>query len=269
MIRPRTALFLSPLALALLLAPQAARAAEPAVAAEMKCDFGSDIAALRAAEATPKATSSEPGTLYPVNPELDRRELVEGFEMRREVLLKIIDCAEGEVAALEGGIKKVSLPDDDTKRLAALLLTRAGKIADDYAVAKEKIADADLKSLKGIAREVAAVRRDAYLPLWDMSRAYVVWSTNRELLERAGKRLAEAKQTLASRKLLEQVVIADLVERASVNLLRAREADYRAIQSIERFERDRALTHFRDTLDNLHGMYQALLNLSGAVKAIR
>ena len=249
MIRPRTALFLSPLALALWLAPQAARAAEPAVAEEMECDFGSYIAALRAAEATPKATSSEPGTLYPVNPELDRRELVEGFEMRREVLLKIIDCAEGEVAALEGGIKKVSLPDDDTKRLAALLLTRAGKIADDYAVAKEKIADADLKSLKGIAREVAAVRRDAYLPLWDMSRAYVVWSTNRELLE--------------------QVVIADLVERASVNLLRAREADYRAIQSIERFERDRALTHFRDTLDNLHGMYQALLNLSGAVKAIR
>ena len=259
------------LALPLVLSPEVVRAAEAkaaevqktAAAAELKCEFAKEVSALRSAE----SNSNKEEVLKTTSTTASAVE--DPLEVRRELLVKIINCALGETESLKTGIKKVSLTSKDAEHLAAVLLERIDVVSNKYESSKTRAGSADEKGLREVAREVAAARKDLYLPLWDMSRAYVVWNTNRELVERAGKRVEEVKQTLLARKISDQGAIADLTERASVSFLRSKEADHRAFQSIERFERDNVLTYFKETLDHLHGVYQSLLSISGAVRNIR
>jgi hypothetical protein len=248
------------MAVAALFAPYVAGAevigVSAAGAAEPKCEFQDDIAALKAAQS-------------PVIPMSTSTPVVDELALRKEILNKVIDCALEEARSLETGVKKVEVHSDDAKHLSEVILRRIQTLIRSYESLSGQLDDASEEKTRDLAKEVGALRKQEYAGLWEASRSFVVWNTNQELIDRASKRLSEIRQTLSGLKYGGNDQIGEIMERASVYLLRAKEANYRAMQSIERFESSMVLGHFKSTLDNLHDMYQTLISLSGALRAMR
>lgn len=259
--------------MAALLSPQRAFAMPitEIFAAQSACDIGSQFQGFKAAavKEEPSATSTE-GLASSTEEEKDGidPELI----ARQELLGQILSCAKRDVDRLLSAVDDIALTSVGAKDLQANITERLERALEKIDSLQKRVDDATtIDETKEIARDLGAWRKDVYVGLTENAGLFIVWANGETLLEKAENRIFQVRQTLKSLKLQDQVEIQRLFEQAKVQSLHAEENHLKAKQGIERFSRSEEIVgYIRASLDDLHGFYGTLLNLSTIVaKTVR
>lgn len=253
----------------LMVISQAAHAAAvtEAFAAKSFCDIGSAFQEFKSAEAQTATSTPEDSPDVASSTEPEEQHADPALLTRQELLAQILDCAKKDTEHLLSVVRELPISGIGAKDIQANIEGRLEESNFRIASFLERTGGAStIDDTKAIAREISAWRKDEYLPLTENAVVFVVWANNETLIEKAGNRIFQVRQTLKSLKLKNEDPVERLFEQAKVHSLHAEENHLKAKQGIERFSRgDEILGYIQSSLNDLHKLYASLLELSSVV----
>lgn len=215
-----------------------------------------DIAKIAAVENDPTLTPSE--------------EVVQELAMRKQLIIKVVTCAQGEIGSLNASLLSAPTSTDAERGIGTQLLGRLDDAANFYVIELGKLGGAGIAGTKSVAGDVLAWREGTYAPLAGQVNDFVLWSGNQQLFSTAADRMTETQQAVA------------FLESASNNadLQAAFDDAYASFQTAENensaaetalqqsLPPDQTLVLIKKSLDSLQTTYQQFFKVSDIIQKL-
>lgn len=237
--------------IAIFLAFCAASAAKPA-RAEETCDLAKKLEAYT--ESLKNSDYSNEGI---------KKELL----ARKGLLSSSIDCAKLDVDSLKESLEKS--PENVSGNLRDNLLSSLDEASKYYDQKKAMLDELGVQGIKDVAKEIYTWRENSFSVLAKRIKNYLVWQENQDIFTKTEDRLKQINGLISSLKMLDDSTIQDILHKASVNLLNAKEENEKAKSNLERnLNSEDVLYSMKKSLEYLSKTYGNFLEISDRISEI-
>ena len=215
-----------------------------------------DIAEITAIENDPTLTPSQ--------------EVVQELAVRKQLIIQVITCAQGEVRSLQSSLSAVPTSTDAERNIQSQLKGRLNDASNFYMLELGKLGGAGIAGTKTIAADVLAWREGTYMPLAGQVGDFVLWAGNQQLFDTAQTRMTETQQAVS---FLESASNnADLqsaFNTAYASFETAKSGNSAAEAALQQsLPPDQTLVLIKQSLDALQATYQQFFKVSGIIQSL-
>lgn len=205
------------------------------------------------------------------NPSLSAsQEVVQELALRKQLVERVISCAQGQIAALRTELNAVTTTDDSARSLQSQLAGRLNDADNFYSLQLGKLDDSGIAGTEAVASDVLSWRTGTYGPLAGRVNDFVLWAGNQSLFATAQARMDQTQQAVS---FLENAS-------ANTNLQSAFNSAYASFESAKQdndaakaalqqsLSPDQALDLIKQSLSDLQATYQQFFTVSGIIQTL-
>ncbi|MDD2654843.1 MAG: hypothetical protein PHI86_07055 [Candidatus Omnitrophica bacterium] len=186
---------------------------------------------------------------------------------RKDLLSDSIDCAKLDVDSLKESLSKS--PENVSGNLRNDLLTSLEEASSYYDQKKLMLDNLGIQGLKDIARSIHTWREDKFSVLAKRIKNFLVWEENQDIFTKTEERLKQITNLISSLKMIEDSNLQNILNKASGNLLNAKDENNKAKSSLERnLNSDEVLSPMKKSLEYLSNTYGNFLEISDYISRI-